>query len=302
MLKKAKKAVKKGDIDEAKLFFEFCIRNYLDTGFTFKAIAAAKLAKSILMNHPRVIAMLIRLYSSAGLDAQAQEEYRISALRLQKNRCGLLKNLNRNEFVDILDIIDILDVKKGASILNQGQAGEEIYVSLSGRLEVTRDSKRVSVMKPGDIFGELGFFHHSRRSAAVKAIDHCTIMQIPAPELRGLCEKHPGIVHALEKIYTQRILKKASEDIFHDPLFDLKQDEITSFHFTRGQTIPIDLNMDLAIVKHGVVEINYNKDGLNHKEFYGPGSTFRKKPGIARANTAVDILRARIDLLGLRNN
>ncbi len=295
ILRLARHAGSKGNLEKALNLFESSVRAYLRQGSTLKAIAAAKSAKTILGARPKVEALLIRLYESMGLTGDAQKEFYESASLINKEDILLFKGLEQNEFVDFLDIMDILNTSKGQFILKQGTAGEEIYIIIEGKFEVVRDRNAVAIMDEGDIFGEIGFFHHTRRSAAVRAKSKGMLLKIPGKPLRDLCIKYPNVYNALESVYIERILKKAKEDLRIDPEFDLIKDDISYMHFAKGQEINPDHIRDITIVSHGVVEINYDEKGLNKKRFIGPGSVFRKPPGTAKANTDVDIICARVD-------
>ena len=117
------------------------------------------------------------------------------------------------------------------------------------------------------------------------------LIRLPADELRGLCRKYPALAHALERLYFARVIKKASEDLAINA-GDLNG--ICEMHFPKGQELS---RLDgITIVKHGVVEIDYDSQGLTRKRFLGPGSVFKHTDGRARANTDVDIIQAQPDI------
>jgi len=296
ILKLAERTGAKGNFDKALELFESSVQAYLKMGSTLKALAAAKSAKTVLGPKPKVEALLIRLYESMGLTGDAQKEFYESASLINKEKILLFKGLEQDEFVDFLEIMDILNTSKGQVILKQEDTGEEIYIIVDGKFEVVRDGNKVAIMNEGDIFGEIGFFHHAKRSASVRSKGKGILLKIPGMPLRDLCIRYPNVHHALESVYIERILKKAKEDLRVDPGLDLIKDDLSYMHFAKGQEINLAHTADITIVRHGVVEINYNEKGLNKKIFIGPGSVFKKATGKAKANTDVDIIQAKVDI------
>lgn len=298
LLKSAEKLASIGDTEKAFDLFDACIREYLQKKMPFKALGAAKVAKTALGRHPRMQAMLMRILISMGLLGDAMKEFSESSAVWKKDSSVILKRLTMDEFVDLLEIMDVIRVKKGRSIIEQGDAGEDIFIVLSGSLEVVRDGELVSTMNPGDVFGELGFFFHDHRSATVRAIRNCELARIPSSSLRELCSLRSGLMDSLEALYTERILKKASEDLKSKPIIDLNKDILTTEHFIKGQKILFDSTADVTIIKHGIVELIYDEKGLQKKQFIRPGHVLEHFSGTARASTDVEVIRARIDLLG----
>ncbi len=230
-----------------------------------------------------------------GLSGDAEREFHESASLTQKEKISLFKGLQQNEFVEFLEIMDIVETPKGHFVIKQGDKGDEIYGIVEGCFEVIRDGKKIGVMREGDIFGEIGFFHHATRSASLKSQGKAKLLKIPGEPLRNLCKKYPNVHHTLESIYIERILKKAKRDLSLDPDLDLKED-ISHIHFTKGQEISLNYTKFVIIVSHGVAEINYDEKGLKKKRFIGPGSVFSAPIDRATANTNVEIIQAKINL------
>lgn len=69
--------------------------------------------------------------------------------------------------------------KDGQIIFKEGSSGDWVYVILSGSVEISKmvggRKFLISVLKPGEVFGELGFFGRIRRTATSRAIGETTI-------------------------------------------------------------------------------------------------------------------------------
>ena len=102
---------------------------------------------------------------------------------------------------DIHKIVALCSVKKHAKdsvIMEEGSAGEELYILPQGRVgidvRIGEDvyRQRAYEVMQGDIFGELALFGH-RRSARVRALEDVEILAIPCAPLKQLMRDVPRI-------------------------------------------------------------------------------------------------------------
>jgi CRP-like cAMP-binding protein len=290
----AERAVSLGDTLDALRFFDACIQEYLKRGMPFKAIAVAKRARSILGPIPKVRSLIIRLYSKTGLYGDARQEYLLAASAFKRDEIPLFKDLDEEAFLDVLSVMEIVPAPKGRTVLKQHQKGEDVFVVLSGTLEVIRDSRSLSTLGTGDVFGELGFFCQGNRSATIKAIEKSILIRIPSEPLKELRARHPRIRDILENLYGERILKKTREDLGDLSPAPGRQDIIATLTYPKGREIPMNSPAGIAIVKYGIVEIDYDDMKLRRKGYVKAGSIIPHGTGRAKANTNVVILLTRM--------
>jgi CRP/FNR family transcriptional regulator, cyclic AMP receptor protein len=74
-------------------------------------------------------------------------------------------------------------VARGATVMVAGDLTDSLYIILSGRLKVMMsdaEGKEVilSILGPGEFFGEMGLIDDSPRSASVVAIEPCELLSI----------------------------------------------------------------------------------------------------------------------------
>ena len=69
--------------------------------------------------------------------------------------------------------------KDGQIIFEEGSSGDWIYVVLSGSVEISKTiggkKSILSVLDPGEVFGELGYLGHIKRTATVRAVGETTV-------------------------------------------------------------------------------------------------------------------------------
>ncbi len=82
---------------------------------------------------------------------------------------------------------------RGQVLFTEGEPSEHVFVIRSGRLRVFVTSPRgdqlvLSVLGPGDSFGELSVLDRQPRSASVDTLDTAQILALPAADVRALLE------------------------------------------------------------------------------------------------------------------
>ena len=286
----AQRAASEKDIDKALCLFDACIQEYLKRQKPFKAVAVSKKAKTVLGPIPKVSALIIRMYTLVGLLGDAHQEYEFAASLLKKNDLAFFQALDEETFKDLLGFMDLKTYPKGRVVLKRNDKGSDVFLVLSGSCEVIRDERRLGVMAPGDLFGEIGFFAQTDRSATVKTLEKSMLVRIPSDPLHRLKEHHLSLRQILESIYSDRILKKVTEDLVTDKPHTPTPEVITTLYYTKGQDIPVNPKDSMAIIKHGIVEVDFDDMYLVRKQYLKPGAVISHQRARARASTDVVIL------------
>ena len=105
----------------------------------------------------------------------------------------------------------------GTTILHAGEVGDSILLIGAGSLDavVPLDGGKqinLSVMRKGEVFGEMGFFEARPRSATVIAREACTLLEISGSDFRKTLEIHPEIEVKLLLTVSKR-LRNANEEL-----------------------------------------------------------------------------------------
>jgi len=77
------------------------------------------------------------------------------------------------------NIADEISYNNGQIIFKEGSPGKWIFVILSGSVEISKQFQEqktiIEILKPGEIFGELGFIGRIKRTATAKAVGMTTL-------------------------------------------------------------------------------------------------------------------------------
>jgi len=68
-----------------------------------------------------------------------------------------------------------VELPAGASVLEQGDEGDEFYVIEQGRAQVIREGEPISSLEPGSCFGEIALIRSCPRTASVRATTALTV-------------------------------------------------------------------------------------------------------------------------------
>ncbi len=102
----------------------------------------------------------------------------------------------------MLDIINKPDMQKyavsfaaGETLFIQGDNSQDMYLLVSGQIEVFKDDKEIADMtEPGTTIGEMSFLLKARRTATVKALTDVKAIKIPTSQLSEIMHDYPALV------------------------------------------------------------------------------------------------------------
>jgi len=114
---------------------------------------------------------------------------------------------------------------RSSVIMAAGDATDSLYIVISGRLKVMMgdaDGKEVilSLIGPGEFFGEMGLIDESPRSASVVTIEPCELLQVSKRDFRKCLQENFEISMAVMKGLVRR-LREADRKIGSLALLDV---------------------------------------------------------------------------------
>uniref|UniRef100_A0A8C7GMA7 cAMP-dependent protein kinase type II-alpha regulatory subunit n=1 Tax=Oncorhynchus kisutch TaxID=8019 RepID=A0A8C7GMA7_ONCKI len=70
-----------------------------------------------------------------------------------------LKNLESGQILAIMDCMYPTTVNQGCCVIQEGDSGTLAYVLEEGKMEMTKDAKKLLTIEPGKVFGELALLY-----------------------------------------------------------------------------------------------------------------------------------------------
>jgi CRP/FNR family cyclic AMP-dependent transcriptional regulator len=99
---------------------------------------------------------------------------------------------------------------RGSAVMREGDAADCLYVVISGRLKVMvgeADGKEtiLSIIGPGEFFGEMGLIDDNPRSASVVAIEPCELLALTRRDFRKCLVENLGLAMAVMRVLVRRL-------------------------------------------------------------------------------------------------
>ena len=114
---------------------------------------------------------------------------------------------------------------RNTTIMSSGDATDSLYIILSGRLKVMMsdsDGKEVilSILGPGEFFGEMGLIDDEPRSASVVTIEPCELLSIAKRDFKRVLTENAEMAMAVMRGLVKR-LREADRKIGSLALLDV---------------------------------------------------------------------------------
>jgi CRP-like cAMP-binding protein len=117
----------------------------------------------------------------------------------------LFANCSKKNLQEIAKISDEIDLPQGKVLTREGRSGHEFFVLIEGTAEVTRDSKRLRMLRPGDFFGEIALVSRVPRTATVTTTSPVRALVLSVQNFRSLVDRNPTVALQVLEAVAQRL-------------------------------------------------------------------------------------------------
>jgi len=89
----------------------------------------------------------------------------------------------------------------GATVFEEGQPGDEMYVVLDGEIEIRAHGQAVNKLGPGDLLGEMALIDSSPRSASAVVLSRCRLAPVDEKRFLFMVQQSPFFaVHVMREL------------------------------------------------------------------------------------------------------
>ena len=115
-----------------------------------------------------------------------------------------------------------VDLARGDRLFGEGDAGDKLYVVLDGKIKLTRTAadgreNLLSVIGPGEMFGELSLFDPRPRTQTATALTETRLAALDHQALRGWVTDRPDMALHLLRALAQRL--RRTNEVMTDLVF-----------------------------------------------------------------------------------
>lgn len=111
--------------------------------------------------------------------------------------------------MDLLEVFkdsqDLVDFPAGATIIKEGDKGNQMYVVMKGDVIISLKNKILARALPGEIVGEMALINVEHRSASVTARSACQLALIDESSFRSLLEHVPEFTMHVMGVLADRL-------------------------------------------------------------------------------------------------
>ncbi|MET0386743.1 MAG: cyclic nucleotide-binding domain-containing protein, partial [Polyangiales bacterium] len=136
----------------------------------FRDVAPSEVAQTLvdLANagggKDNITAVVVKVPDTRGLDALASElNLKLETMHLMP----LFRHLTYQELVHVMNNTVVRVYQHGQQIVDEGDEGDEMFIVLSGNVRVLTGDAKLSLLGPGQHFGEMALVDNAPRNASV---------------------------------------------------------------------------------------------------------------------------------------
>lgn len=103
--------------------------------------------------------------------------------------------------------LDMLSLRRGDTLVRQGETADALYVVVTGRFAVTIEgrSQMIAELGPGQPVGEIAFLAGGVRTATVTALRDSVVLRLGRAEFDALSARNPSILRTLTVALARRL-------------------------------------------------------------------------------------------------
>ncbi|MGH9184528.1 MAG: Crp/Fnr family transcriptional regulator [Acidimicrobiales bacterium] len=134
----------------------------------------------------------------------------------------LFADFEPSELERIATTASLRRVRRGDVLFREGEEPSELFVVVDGRIAISNrapDGREsvVALMEQGDLFGEMGLFSGSGRSAEARALEPSDVVAIPYLPLHDVYEARPALLWHVVRLLAGRL--RTMDEALADSVF-----------------------------------------------------------------------------------
>lgn len=127
----------------------------------------------------------------------------------------LFKHLSYKEIIRVLNMTSVRELAPGETIISEGEAGEELFVILGGKVKLIKNGATIAHLPRGSFFGEMALVDRSPRSASAVAEDGTRVLILRRSDFYEIIRKEPALATRLlwsfVQVLTERLRKTTAD-------------------------------------------------------------------------------------------
>ncbi|MBC2714523.1 MAG: DUF4388 domain-containing protein [Desulfobacteraceae bacterium] len=150
--------------------------------------------------------------ATPAADPIAKIDKELSDISQELNNFSIFKTLSDHEVKEIVSYFKVQELKKGQIILRKGDRGENLFIILSGEVEIVGDyGIAIAKLGRGEIFGEMSLLTGNPVSTKVKVVEDTKTMCMSANYFKMILSRFSPLQMYFTRLLARRLAKSNIE-------------------------------------------------------------------------------------------
>ncbi|HEY6877445.1 MAG TPA: cyclic nucleotide-binding domain-containing protein [Polyangiales bacterium] len=141
--------------------------------------------------HDNATALVVRVESDEV--RQQERKHEVTQQFEALAEIDLFRDFTMAELVAVYNALVPSELAAGACLLREGDRGEDLFVIVEGRCQVSRGGSAIAILGPGSHIGEMALLNQRPRSATVTALEPTRLLRLDRTTFHALMGREPGI-------------------------------------------------------------------------------------------------------------
>jgi CRP-like cAMP-binding protein len=161
---------------------------------------------------PGTIKIKYQLEQKPSPASQKNRDKELTVIAKELKKFAIFNSLNMPEIKDIISHFRIRQFSKGEVILKKGEPGVNLFVILSGKVDVIGDfGTTIAKLERGEVFGEMSLLSGNPVSMTIKVAVDAKIMYVHGNYFRTILHRFPSVQMYFVRLLAQRLARSNIE-------------------------------------------------------------------------------------------
>lgn len=120
---------------------------------------------------------------------------------------GMFSNISGEDISRLIQISREVDMPADTQVFKAGDEGHELFIILSGEINIHKDGRNLATLKRGDFLGEMALLDNEPRSADATTLTDCKLLSIGQQDFFDVLSGRPEILRAILRLLSGRLRK-----------------------------------------------------------------------------------------------
>ncbi len=112
---------------------------------------------------------------------------------------------------ELADLLQEVEAQPGEVIVREGEAGDSLYIVVSGRVEVVDDERVLNQLGARAVFGELSLLDSSPRSATIRAVEETSLLRLDQAPFYEIMSDYVEVAMGTIQMLTRNLRARTSD-------------------------------------------------------------------------------------------